>query len=53
MQDEGQRPAAHMPLGPYIGRSPESWEDQRMDQLDSPVEGYLAVDSAEPLPMRD
>lgn len=41
VQEEGQRVVAHMPLGPYIGRSPEAWEDQRMDRLDSPVEGYL------------
>lgn len=40
VQEEG-RAVAHMPLGPYNGGSPEAWEDQRVDRLDSPVEGYL------------
>lgn len=34
-----------MPLGPFIGRSPEACDDQCMDRLDSSVEGYLVAEA--------
>lgn len=34
-----------MRFGPFIGRSPEAWDDQCMDRLDSSVEGYLVAEA--------